>query len=213
MVHLLSCESRIRVFIVAAFTFGACSLSLAQANAAKPTPVTTGTMEIAANFGHSGYSGLDSNKHFNFGGEYAYNFNPKLAILGEYTYLPLGKTQTSSTLFSNSSKGYDQIFGSGVRYSLKSWRQLRPYAVVGAGFIHRSEDFQYTSTSIHPTANGYNVDAGGGVSVYLGKDWGVRPEVRWDRFDLYQNSSHLSVNYLQVSGMVFYQFGGRGKKK
>jgi hypothetical protein len=47
------------------------------------------------------------------------------------------------------------------------------------------------------------VGAGGGVRIYAGKNWGFKPEVRYQRYQL----SGGYINTAIFSGGVFYQFG------
>jgi hypothetical protein len=56
-------------------------------------------------------------------------------------------------------------------------------------------------------------DIGGGVSYYIGRNFGIRPEFRYEAQTLFHSSGTEGINRLLASGTVFFQFGGRAKKK
>ena len=72
-----------------------------------------------------------------------------------------------------------------------------------------------TTSGIYQYSDGYYVNFGGGASCYVGKNWGIRPEVRYERQHTVYGPANetLTANVVDLSGSIFYQFGGTGKKK
>jgi hypothetical protein len=150
--------------------------------------------------GYGGYSHISSElpsvgtNHPFFGGSGGYNVTPAITVLGEYAYVPLGSGGGESAK--------TQFFGGGARFNFLPATKFVPYAVVAFGGDH------YTLTGLG-SVNGWYAGFGGGVSCYLGKNWGVRPEFRYVR----QDYSGTGINSFQESGAFFYQWGGTAKKK
>jgi hypothetical protein len=57
------------------------------------------------------------------------------------------------------------------------------------------------------------VNFGGGASYYLGNHWGIRPEFRYElQHAWYKGPAEiLTSNVADLSGSIFFQFGGTGK--
>jgi hypothetical protein len=187
------------------------------------TPFSSGSMEISSVFGRSGVQGIDTHRHFNYGAEYGYRFNSRWTLLGEYTYMPLGSLQGPGILGSFDEKENLQILGSGLRYNINEFHRILPknvvpYIFAGGGYVHHYQKYSFTaigggtSTSIDKS-NGDNVDAGLGASIFLKKNFGIRPEIRWDHKTLFEPASQVGLNYYDGSVGIFYQFRGNGKKK
>src|ERR1035441_973068 len=70
-----------------------------------------------------------------------------------------------------------QMFGPGARFTVLPSRQLAPYLVAGGGgaWLHTVS----LSNGISLTQGGYYLSVGGGANIYLGRNWGIRPEVRY----------------------------------
>ncbi|MGA3265117.1 MAG: outer membrane beta-barrel protein [Terracidiphilus sp.] len=102
-----------------------------------------------------------------------------------------------------------QEFGGAARFNFLPAKKVVPYGVVGMGMSR----FTQSASGVSASMNGYNVSFGGGASIYLGKNWGVRPEFRWQREKYIQSDVTLYSDVVIGSGSVFYQFGSQGKKK
>jgi hypothetical protein len=139
--------------------------------------------------------------HF-FGGSGGYNVTPYITGLFEYKYDPLNYSGGSITYHS-------QLFGGAVRFNLTPSKKIVPYAVVGGG----DERFTGSEGGVSVSTNGYYVNFGGGASCYMGRNWGVRPEVRYERQAFTWNDMNATGNVVDVSGSFFYQFGGTGTAK
>jgi hypothetical protein len=106
------------------------------------------------------------------------------------------------------------MFGPVARFTVLPSRQLAPYLVAGGGgaWLHTVS----LSNGISLTQGGYYLSVGGGANIYLGRNWGIRPEVRysWQRFNRAEtigySASSFSRNDPMGSVGIFYQFGGKG---
>ena len=168
------------------------------------------SVEAAGTIGYD-YTSMTSNPagllyptstHF-FGGSGGYNVTPYITALGEYKYDPLNYAMSVATY-------HTQLAGGAARFNFTPSKKIVPYAIVGAGYDRLIASFSGEGTVF---ADGYYVNFGGGVSYYLGKNWGVRPEVRYERQHTSIDVQTISANVADVSGSFFYQFGGTGKKK
>ncbi|MGA3160235.1 MAG: porin family protein [Terracidiphilus sp.] len=165
------------------------------------------TGEVAGTIGYDHTSFNPSTEaptttHF-FSGSGGYNITPYITTLGEYKYDPLNSASGDTDTY------HTQFYGGAVRFNFTPSQKIVPYAVVGVG------DYRFTTNKndIVNSYNGYYVNFGGGASVYFGKHWGVRPELRYERQHVTSGSQSLTGNVVDISGSIFYQFGGTGKKK
>jgi len=169
------------------------------------TQVLAHSAEVAGTIGydHTVYSPPDgpTSTHF-FGASGGYNLTSQVTVLGEYKYDPLNFSGGSITY-------HNQLFGGAARYNILSSKKIVPFAVFGAG------SFRMTASegSLTESNNGYYVNFGGGASIYLANNWGVRPEFRWERQHVNLTSMEVIGHVSNVSGSIFYQFGGRGHRK
>jgi len=144
--------------------------------------------------------------HDFYGGSGGYNVTPHVTVLGEYKFDPLVAPPL------NPFKLHSQLVGSAARINFTPSKKVVPYAIIGAGYDRLTGTLSGTPTEY---SDGYYVNFGGGASVYCGKNWGIRPELRYER----QHSTYgpanetITANVVDVSGSFFYQFGGTGKKK
>jgi len=167
--------------------------------------ITAGSGELAVNGGFNNAGsfksdGTVSNYASSFGGSAGYNMSQNLAVLGEYQYIPEGSI--SGVTFKT------QLYGASLRYSYTA-DKLAPYFLVGGGGSRGSAGTSGLSASV----NGAYVSFGGGVSAYLGKNWGVRPEFRYDDVFFSGGGSTSSATMWQVTGGIFFQFGGQSTTK
>jgi len=159
------------------------------------TSITTST---------GGSSGNPTSQYF-YGGSGGYNVTPYISVLGEYKFDPLVAPVRNTFTW------HSQLAGAAVRFNFMPTKKVVPYAIVGTGY----DRLTATIPGTYEYSDGYYVNVGGGVSCYLGKHWGVRPEVRYER----QHTTYgpadeiLTANVVDVSGSIFYQFGGTGKRR
>jgi hypothetical protein len=160
--------------------------------------------EIAGNIGydHTSFTPPDgpTSNHF-FGVSGGYNITPNFTALGEYKYDPLSKLEGVSY--------HSQLYGGAARFNFLNFKSIVPYAVAGVGGLR----FTASESGISASRNGYYVNFGGGATIYLARNWGVRPEVRYERQHVSANGRDIHANVADVSGSFFYQWGGTGRKK
>lgn len=121
--------------------------------------------------------------HSVFGGFLGYGFTPEAQIYMEVTDAPI---QRNLSLVD---------FQGGVKYTLFHHEMFEPYAVAAMGVGH------FTSSLFGDT--GFGLHAGFGTRVYVGRNWGVVPEVKWSRYFF----SGPDTNTFRYTAGVFFQWG------
>ncbi len=168
--------------------------------------------EVSGNVGFSNLNGIDNKKHIAFGGSGAYNLSDWTAIGFEYNYQLMG---SKAEFHGTNTTGHLQTYGLLVRISMTKSRRVDPYALIAAGgaTVTAVASNQYATES--GSQHGFYGGFGGGVSFFAGHNWGIRPEVRFERQHYMATtidgipapSSNLS--YVLGTVSVFYQFGGK----
>jgi len=177
------------------------------------------TITWAAGAEISGFGGgitLDGagGTHDLFGGSAAYRLGDNVHLLGEFSYSTLASSAFSTnsggvTVTGNASVNLAS-FGGGADYSFgSSTSKLRPYltGALGLGHFYGSgsgtgSNGVSASVSVGLT-NALYTGAGGGIRLYVGKHWGFKPEVRYQRYQ----SSLIKSNTAVYTVGLFYQFG------
>jgi hypothetical protein len=193
---------------------------LALASPARSQGVVPRSGDLSGTFGYSNLTGVDGNKHINFGATAGVNLSSSITVCGEYGYLPMGSAPASQYVsgVTGSVNGDYQQFGGAARLNLGSSKHIVPYGVVSFGYARLSAGASVTvagagSGSGSASLNGDYVGFGGGASIYLGKGVGVRPDFRYERQVFYSAGTSAGQNVALVTGSLFYQWGGHGKKK
>lgn len=184
--------------------FAACFLLFLSSHVQAQVLAHSGDVSGHVGFGYGNYetSGVGAtNSHIEYGGTGGYNLSPNLTILGEYSYMPMGTY--SSVNFKT------QLFGGGVRLNMGNSSRTVPYVVATLG----GNRFTGAASGVSVSANGLYVGFGGGASIFFGKNWGVRPEFRYERQFLTFSSLTSDTNVIVGSGSIFFQFGGEGKAR
>jgi hypothetical protein len=164
--------------------------------------------EVTA-YGGVTHFGSGGGTHALGGAAYGYNINERAQVFGELNYTPLG----SSTIFSDypgvttSGSAKALNVGAGVLYNAGSnSSRAKPYllATVGDGIIRASYTIRSAAgnVSVSGSSNQVYAGVGGGVRLLVGDRWGVRPEVRYQRY-----LQDGGGNSLMVNVGVFFQFG------
>jgi hypothetical protein len=174
-------------------------LAITLSSAAPAQTVLPGSVDFAGSMVFNSYSGLNG-RHVAYSVNGGYNLWSNLAVIGEYGYQTLGSTLAN--------KESIELIGAGARYYFKQSGRIAPYAVGAAGFA----DFNNNAVGTGNTVSGHAgyFGAGGGASIYFGDNWGLRPELRYQR-ELFELSN--AFNSVQGSVSLFYQFGGREASK
>jgi hypothetical protein len=180
--------------------------------------VVAGSSDVAGNVGYSNLTGLDGNKHINFGGSYSYNSAARSTIVVEYSYLPMGSLKASGSGVSISTSGNYQLFGVAERLNIGNSKHVVPYVLIGLGYDRCSASASVSATGLGSASagaaiGGYYVGFGGGASIYLGNDWGIRPEVRADVQEFSDSGTYVEQNAVRESVSFFYQWGGKQATK
>jgi len=145
--------------------------------------------------------------HALVGGSAGVRIVTHLRLFGEFTYSQLGSYSASEEGVSASVKDKLYGFGGGVDYSFGSSKRLVPYFVAAVGAGHESLGVSAsaggaTASENLATSNSVYLGVGGGVRFYAGDNWGIKPEVRYQR---YSGSNGGSSAVFTVG--IFYQFG------
>ena len=161
--------------------------------------------EVAGTYSYVNSTGFSG--HQGYGGSGGINLAKRVTLVGEYSYLSLSYL-TPNVGVTNSTT--NELGGVAVRINFLSDQRIVPYVVIGAGIEH--VNFTIGSASA-ATDNGYYDAYGGGASIYLTKNIGVRPEFRYDYelgiTDVFGQPVYSYQNVYQFSGSLFFQFGGR----
>jgi hypothetical protein len=139
--------------------------------------------------------------HGVFGGSVGYGFKcyigkmelcKRTIVIGEFDLTPIGSGGGASEKFID-------FFG-GVKMAIIPSDKAELYAIAGfGGAIDRvSEPFFGTLNQ-----KAYGLHVGVGDRLYVGKNWGVAPEVRWGHY-FHHGPDGNSFRY---TGGIFYQWG------
>ena len=170
-----------------------------------------GAVEGAGFIGGIWLSGGGGN-HAHLGGTFGAAARERLFVFGELGYAPLTGRSTTTVVdgvpvnISASAKLLD--FGGGVQVIFPTDWNFEPYVIgaVGAGRISTSGSAHVPGSNIDVSMSVSDTKArvGGGVGVryYLSEKWGIRPELRIDRY----LGTGGSTAFRYTVG-VFYQFG------
>ena len=173
-----------------------------------------GKMELA---GYGGGISIDQGggTHAIIGGSVGAAIVDKLRVFGEFNYAPLGSASFAgdvegvSVLAHVSQKLYN--FGGGVEYGFGSSTRAVPYVLGAIGIGHSALTGTGTgsmgsvraSADISESSNALYFGGGGGIRLYAGQHWGIKPEFRYQR---YQQSEGGGNTFVYTVGL-FFQFG------
>jgi hypothetical protein len=151
--------------------------------------------------------------HATYGGGAAVPLGDNVHVFGEFGISTLASEQVSSGSITATGTAKLANYGGGADYSFgSSGSRFRPYVLAGVGIGHfyANGSGEGTSVSLGIT-NQFYTALGGGVRMYLGKQWGLKPEVRYQHY--YSSQSSLvggtvaGSSAVQYTVGVFYQFG------
>jgi hypothetical protein len=186
-------------------------LLLASSSLALAQGIAPGSVDVAGTVGYAHVDGVTSKNHFTFGPAAVYNLNPEVAVGGEYSYTPLG----SETLFGATGSEHLQLFGPVARFSFTQSSRAVPYVVVAGGAVDEYAAVTYEGLKVAASQKGYYFAFGGGVSLFAGAGWGIRPEFRYARQHFNETNidgtlfESFGQNDIQATVSIFRQFGGR----
>lgn len=169
------------------------------------SPSAWAQAEIGAYGGGAHFAG---GTHAVVGGTVGVHASEVFQVSGEANYIPLGSSSFSAAgLGSSSSSAKLLNFGGGVAVGIPtSGGKVVPYVVAVAGVGHFTSGISGTGllsgVAGSSASNSAYVGGGTGLRLMLGKSWGFRPEVRYQRY--VQNGGG---NLLLFTGGIFLQFG------
>ena len=144
--------------------------------------------EVAGYFGGATLSG-GGGSHPAIGAAIAANTNRVLQLLGEINYVPTGSPGFSASLVD---------FDGGIQIRFRVPRtKVEPYALGVIGLGH----FSASAGSFSSTTNSFFYGLGGGFRYFVGRNWGLRPELRFQKYTS-SGGGHLGMYTVGV----FYQF-------
>jgi hypothetical protein len=158
-------------------------------------------------FGGGTTYGEGGGTHPLYGGSVGFRVADHLHILGEFSVAPVASMSesVSGVNATGTEKFYD--FGGGVDYGFGSSKKVVPYVLCVAGVGRQSASATAAGDGITATvslsSNSPYVGAGGGVRLYAGEHWGIKPEVLFQRY-----TSNGGLNAAEFRVGLFYQFGG-----
>jgi hypothetical protein len=202
---------RVRIFV--AFLLCLSLASVSRVGSAQG--IAAGSFELSGNGGITNLTGVDSQKgHGAFGFTGVYKLNQYVAVGAEYNYLSLGSLSVTGI----TENGNLQMYGALARAAIFSNRFAAPYVALSGGGNRLHATASAGNVSDSASQKGGYFSAGGGVSIFLGHGFGIRPEYRYER----QQLAATTVNGTPVSGggqndmrgtvALFYQFGAPAAK-
>jgi hypothetical protein len=172
----------------------------------------SGSGEVSGNVGFSSPQGADNNRgHVFFGASAAYNLSPVIAVGFEYKYQMLGSLTEDGVTASE----HLQFFGPVARFSFANSSHVVPYVLVDGGYTSLHATATAGSVTASASQSGAYFGGGGGASIYIGTNWGIRPEFRYDRLHFDATTvdgeavASSGANDAQGSVALFFQFGGK----
>jgi len=184
------------------FTFVALLAAFTASSHAQAVAPHSGDIGFNAGWNNAGSlqsNGTVSTTAYSYGGSAGYNLSESIAVLGEFQYIPEGSYDKVSA--------DTQLYGGLMRYSFGRGR-VAPYVLLGGGGSRGSLGTSGLSVSV---TGGY-IGFGGGASIFLGRNWGLRPEFRYNDVFFSASGTTASARMYQATGGVFVQFGGRSSK-
>jgi hypothetical protein len=148
------------------------------------------------------------------GGSAGYQVIDHLQIFGEFSVAPLASVAAAAASQASALTGVSVTaketlynYGGGMDFSFGSSKKVVPYVVMAVGVGHFSASATATvggvSGSGSASSNSVYLGAGGGVRIYAGDHWGIKPEFRYQRY----TDSGGGLNSANFTVGLFYQFG------
>ncbi len=159
-------------------------------------------------FGQAGILHIGSNggTHALVGGGGSVDLGKHAAAFGELNYSPTGDYGLSSSSLGIST--HIMLLGGGVRVYIPTGNdQFRLYIPATAGYLRWTVTGTASGVSASASANGGYFGTGFGAEI--GKKFGIRPEFRYERFELSYAGTTGGANAITVGAGVFYRIGGK----
>jgi hypothetical protein len=160
-----------------------------------PTITQAQGFEVSG-FGGGATMGGGLGTHATYGGSGAVRLGDHVHVFGEFSFATL----LSETVSGVTATGKMANYGGAADYSFgSSESRIRPFVTAGLGVGH----FYVTGPSVSSTVdNALYEDVGGGVRVYFRRHWGLKPEVKYRRY----NSANSGLVGAPVAGFSAVQY-------
>lgn len=114
-------------------------------------------------------------KGLDIGGGAGFRLTPRLGLEGHVNRIEYKRDFSSGVRF----EGTAVFTTANLLYHFSTSR-AQPYVVGGVGFVHLENRSRFPEDDFLPkrTANGFATNFGGGVKIFLSKNFSLRPEVR-----------------------------------
>lgn len=154
--------------------------------AAQDEHLGKGTSEV------TGFGGI-ADSQGTFGGAYGRAITDRIFVFGEGSYI----TGDSTNVAGFSASGSAMNFHGGVHYSFRNRSKLVPYGAAGLGITRMSASASGGGLSISGSNSSLLFNFGGGARYYVGRNWGIRPELMVFAGD---------GSYVRAGAGLFFQF-------
>ena len=172
------------------------------------------SLEVAAGGGLASFhsEGTTTNKG-KFDASASYNVLSGFSIGFEYGYSPIQNLSASANGYTVSGTDHLNSYGAVIRAGLLPHFRIDPYVVFAGGGVKETASATASGYGVSVTesasqSGGY-AGIGGGVNAYITPHFGVRPEVRYQ----YVHIDGDHVNEVDITGTIFYTFGGGHHKR
>jgi hypothetical protein len=146
--------------------------------------------------------------HAVVGGSAGLRVADHVRVFGEFSMVPLASESLSES--GVTAHGTDRLyhFGGGMEVGFGSSKRVVPYVLVAGGVGHEVVSATAVgggaSATVNLTSNSAYLAGGGGVRIYAGDNWGIKPEFRYQHY----TSTGGGTSYAGVFTFgLFYQFG------
>lgn len=163
-----------------------------------------GLAEVSGSLGLTSASGYYDGNHLNAGGAFGFNLGRIAHLFGEVNYMPMGKV----SYYGYEAESKIMNYGGGLHLRIPVNEKVEPYGLLSFGLGQFKDKISYLGDS---TQNNAYFGLGGGARIFLGKNWGVRPEIRYQSYAGDLDSEYGAEDrghVVTASGGIFFQFGG-----
>jgi len=144
---------------------------------------------------------------YTFGATGGYNLDKWVGAFFEYNYVSILNQDMGEGV---NASAHVNNYGGAARFYPYNKGKIIPYGIFDGGGAQLNESVSGEGSI---SVNGNYVGGGAGALVYLGRNWGVAPDFRFNRYSFTYDGYTVNPHVVTVLGGVFYQFGGTRKAK
>lgn len=145
-----------------------------------------GTSEV------TGFAGIADGQG-TFGGAFGRAVTNRVFVYGDAGYI----AGESASVAGFSASSHAMNFHGGLQYSFRTESRLVPYAAAGIGITRVSASVSGIGLPVKGSNSSVMFAFGGGARYYIGRNWGIRPELMVFAGD---------GSYIRAGAGVFFQF-------